>query len=241
MKEEVQFQQRIIQGVRQARAAELKTMLSNVPVNGGTWSTGKISAAAVTVGIIATSLYLYMTDEPAALPPVQTTQEIVQPSQTPNETPSTPEALNNEKPENAAQPDKANSQASSSKKPSTPVVKPDIQVADPSVEFTETERVTEHNTTGRSEISPSKIEVVTGTTDKKHNFHYQFADNKLLLYGPFDNSLYEILEIHGEGHAVFLFYKENYYLLDEHQAAVTRLEPIRDSQLLKKLKEYRGR
>ncbi len=62
-----------------------------------------------------------------------------------------------------------------------------------------------------------------------------------MLYGPFDKSLYEILEIHGDSHAVFLWYKDNYYKLDEQQHNITRLEPITDATLVKKLKEYRGK
>ncbi len=240
LKEEVQFQQRVIEGVRQARATELKNMLKNVPVNGNTWSAGKISAAAVTVGIIATSIYFYMKDEAPVLPD-KTVQESVQPSQESKETVTIQAESKNEEPDNASLPAKENNQNAIISKTPKPVVKPDIQVTDPSMEYTDTERVKDHNTPGRSEIFPSKMEVTTGIPDKKHNFHYQFADSKLLLYGPFDKSLYEILEIHGEGHAVFLFYKENYYLLDEKQAAITSLEPIRDSQLLKKLREYRGR
>jgi hypothetical protein len=61
----------------------------------------------------------------------------------------------------------------------------------------------------------------------------------LVLYGKFDKGLYEIIEINGSSHSIFLFYKENYYLLDEKETTITPLTPIRDSQLVKKLKEYR--
>ena len=58
---------------------------------------------------------------------------------------------------------------------------------------------------------------------------------------PTTHDYYEILEIHGDKHSVFLFYKEHYYLLDEKQSKITALEPINDAVLLKKLKEYQGR
>lgn len=242
LKEEVQFQQRVIEGVRHARAVELKTMLKNVPLNGGTWSTGKFTAAAVTVGIVATSLYFYLKDDQTPAPVVANpAQESVQESKEPQNAVNTPADSSESDAVGAAQASKEKTETGGKSKAARPVAKPNIQVTDPSVEFTETERVTDRSTTSRGEITPSKMEVITGVADKKHNFHYQFTDNKLLLYGPFDKSLYEILEIHGDGHAVFLFYKENYYLLDEKQTAITSLEPIRDAQLLKKLKEYRGR
>lgn len=242
LKEEVQFQQRVIEGVRQARAAELKNMLKDVPLNGSTWSTGKFTAAAVTVGIVATSLYFYMKDDQQPAQVVENPkQENIQESNKPQETVIIPTDSTDASSGKTTQAAREKTGIESSNKAAKPVTKPNIQVTDPSVEFTETEHVTDRTTASRSEITPSKMEVITGVPDKKHNFHYQFADSKLLLYGPFDKSLYEILEIHGDGHAVFLFYKENYYLLDEKQSAITSLEPIRDAQLLKKLKEYRGR
>ena len=93
----------------------------------------------------------------------------------------------------------------------------------------------------KSALTASHIQVETDSSSKKYNFHYQFNNGKLQLFGPFDKSLYEILEINGDNHAVFLFYRENYYLLDEQQNQITKLQLIKDSALLKKLKEYRGR
>jgi hypothetical protein len=93
----------------------------------------------------------------------------------------------------------------------------------------------------KSALTASHIQVETDSSSKKYNFHYQFNNGKLQLFGPFDKSLYEILEINGDSHAVFLFYRENYYVLDEQQNQITKLHLIKDSALLKKLKEYRGR
>ncbi len=243
LKESVEFQQQVVNGVRHARAVELKSMLKNVPLNGSTWTAGKITTTAVSLGIVATSLYFYLREDQ---PPVSSKEEqrqenVEKPNTISKEPVVVPADSNKETSANSAQPAKDKIESSNKTKAITPVNKPDIQVVDPSEEFTETERATESTAANRSEISQSKMQVTTGLSDKKHNFHYQFVQSKLLLYGPFDKSLYEILEIHGESHAVFLFYRENYYLLDEQQATITALERIRDPQLLKKLKEYRGR
>lgn len=244
LKEEVEFQQQVVHGVRQARAIELKSMLNNVPLGGTSWSGGKIAAAVVSAGLVATSLYFYLKEDAQTVSPIEEQhQEIATPPADNTVEPSvvpTPESKEST-PSNAVQA-KEKSKALKENRVSAPVRKPDIQVVDPSSELTETkEAVTANATPARSEISASKMEVMTGLSDKKHNFHYQFVQGKLLLYGQFDKSLYEILEIHGDSHAVFLFYKENYYLLDEQQSEITALEYIRDAQLLKKLKEYRGR
>lgn len=243
LKEEVEFQKQVVEGVRHARTVELKNMLSNVPVGGSNWSGGKIAAGVISAGIIATTLYFYLNDDPQVIIPAEETQqEIIQPDQNNNTSAPVIIPSNEEDKEPAAENDKSVKEKSPNvkKKAFTPVRKPDIEVVDPSSELTE-DGSRENTTPGRTEISTSKMEVITESADKKHTFHYQFVQGKLLLFGPFDNSLYEILEIHGEEHAVFLFYRENYYLLNEKQTKITHLAPIQDSQLLQKLKEYRGR
>ena len=217
-------------------------MLNNVPLGGSFWNGGKIAAAVVGAGILITAVYLYMNNDSQVVTTTQEQQlELKTPSNSSEETTLTPTSTDDKELDssNIQQPAEDNASVSKEKKV-TPVRKPDIQVVDPSEEFEESGEVSPIVTPGRAEISLSKMEVITGLADKKHNFHYQFVQGKLMLYGPFDKSLYEILEIHGEGHAVFLFYKENYYLLDEAQSNITLLQPIRDGQLLKKLKEYRG-
>jgi hypothetical protein len=81
---------------------------------------------------------------------------------------------------------------------------------------------------------------VETVTDKKYNFHYQFKDDKLYLYGSFEKNLYEIMEFFsGNKRTMFLFYKDNYYLLNEEDQTVKALAPIKDQALLEKLRDYR--
>jgi len=86
----------------------------------------------------------------------------------------------------------------------------------------------------------SSVEVEVESSHKKYNFHYIFKGGKLVLYGSFENNLYEILEFIAENkRTVFLYYKTSYYLLDEQVESPTPLVPIRDAKLIKKLKEQR--
>jgi len=85
------------------------------------------------------------------------------------------------------------------------------------------------------------IQVERDSQNKTYSFHYQFSNKKLFLFGPFDEALYEILEIHGDNHALFLYFKENFYLLNDANAEITELTPIRDRPLIQKLKEFRNR
>jgi hypothetical protein len=251
LKADVELQKHIVAGVKHARAAELKAMLNNVPVGGGFSSgpmAGKIAAGVVAVGIVATSLYFYLTPtgspsgEPAVISKNQTdppasTEKAKEVAPVQETQPATDRPL-------AVDPHKAKAKSPKKKASSKPVVTPQskIQVVDPSDELVDNSpKEVDPTKSEKASLTASHIAVETNTTSKKYDFHYHFDGGKLVLYGPFDKSLYEILEIHGDQHAVFLFYKETYYLLDENQKKIVGLQPIRDSALLRKLKEYRGR
>jgi hypothetical protein len=77
--------------------------------------------------------------------------------------------------------------------------------------------------------------------DNKYDFNYQFKEGRLVLFGPFEKNLYEILEIFSEDkRTVFLYYKKNYYLLRDDNENVRELEPITDQALIRKIKEYQS-
>ncbi|HET9487342.1 MAG TPA: hypothetical protein VFO54_07910, partial [Chryseosolibacter sp.] len=87
----------------------------------------------------------------------------------------------------------------------------------------------------------SSLVVETDGSNTRYSFHYQFTEDKLLLYGPFEPHLYEILELNvGGKRTVFLYYKDQYYGLQEADGKVRSLDPVKDPVLLQKLKEYRS-
>lgn len=238
LKEEFTFQKGVLKGVQQARIAELKQMLNQVPVGSAGLSAGQIAATVISTGVVLFSLYYFLgNDQPQSVEPTAEPELIIAPTEPRNQVPDTSvpviESPTKNEPKDKEEPTRES-------KASSPVKKPAIHVVDPSDEFKAAEEPT-GVTPLRTPIASSKLEVITDSSDKKHSFHYQFKQGKLQLFGPFENNLYEILEIHGDSHAVFLYYKENYYLLDESQNAITPLAPIRDGKLLQKLKEYRGR
>ena len=249
LKADLDLQKQIVDGVRRARAKELKAMLSDIPVpTGGTFAElalSKIAVGVVAVGVIGTSLYFYLNAEQKPAAPVNSTT--IEKKLPDLKKEKEIETLKTEpQPENspvstvpADQKSKSIDKKAPEKKKEAP---PKIEVIDPSDELVDNpskeEVVTDHK---KSDIVASHIAVDTDASNKKYSFHYQFSNSKLVLYGSFDKSLYEILEINGQAKTVFLFYKGNYYLLDEKQKHVTPLEPIKEGALLRKLKEYRSR
>jgi hypothetical protein len=254
LKADVDLQKSIVESIKNARAAELKSMLNNVSI-GGSVSSGltslKIAAGVIGAGLLIGSLYYYY--QPKGLTEVPNLSTSIQDSVQGNDSAESSqklipipveEPIKENKQQVVAEP-KEEKAVEIKKKTSIPseVNQPKIEVIDPTDEMSSEDNhstiVTSENS--KSGVTASHIQVEIDSSSKKYNFHYQFNEGKLQLFGPFDKSLYEILEINGDSHAVFLFYRENYYLLDEKQDQVTKLPLIKDSSLIKKLKEYRGR
>ncbi|HZY78712.1 MAG TPA: hypothetical protein VFE50_04265 [Cyclobacteriaceae bacterium] len=252
LKSDLDFQKQIVEGIRTARAAELKNMLSKVPVGGTTismdFSVVRMAAGLIAAGVVGAAIYFYSTR--GELPPFdkaagdlnKKTEEIEK--QEPKQQEEAPAVKEDEKKEEPRKEESSKPAVEKKKEEIKPAEKPKLDVANPTDELENNDDAKKNEPTAsvrRSDITPSNIQVDLDSSNKKYSFHYQFVDSKLMLYGSFDKSLYEVLEINGDNHAVFLFYKDAYYLLDENQTKVTKLEPITDAALLGKLKEYRKR
>ena len=260
LKNELSLQREIIEGVRTARKAELKQMLNNVPLSSipsEGMSVGlKIGLWVVAAGLVTSSLYFYFNreDNTIAQPPVaneikeentennvvaepEATTESVQGDQPAQEQPAQEEPKATEKQADNTSAPKASTPETVEEKeavePST------LDVFDPSQDAENAEQVTAEEI-GPKISTKSTIAVVT-EVDKRYNFHYQFRDNKLFLYGSFEKNFYEIMEFFSNNkRTMFLYYKDNYYLLNDADDKVKPLAPINDAALLKKLRDYRG-
>lgn len=260
LKNELSLQREIIEGVRTARKAELKKMLNDVPLSSipseGMSTALKIGLWVVAAGLVTSSVYFYFNreDNTIAQPPVANeikeestendvvtepavTAESNQDEQAAQEQPVQPQPKASEKQADNTPTPKASSpervEEQQAVEPST------RDVFDPSQDAENAEQVTADEN-GPKISTKSSIAVVT-EVDKRYNFHYQFRDNKLFLYGSFEKNFYEIMEFFSNNkRTMFLYYKDNYYLLNDADEKVKPLAPINDAALLKKLRDYRG-
>lgn len=244
LQKEVKLQSSIIESIKKARAIELKATLSQVKINRHPFFTTqrKISVSMAIIGTLFLLYYLYpervlqekhLDKSPVQAAPAELRQE------------KTIEL--NEK-ETAG---KIKTKSTISEKvvvaPAAKKLEPaqrtPIEALDPSNEFESGSSVSSTDlvsvSPSRNVVSLSNIVIENDESDKRYTFHYKFHQGKLILYGSFDSSLYEILEINGENRSVFLYYKEHYYLLNEKQNKIKMLQPIRDTTLVEKLTEYR--
>ena len=257
LKGELELQQQMIAGIKKARITELKSMLNTVPVPAGQ-TTGvavgtKVTLWVAVAGLIATGVYLYVNKDSKEV--VVPTTETITP-----ESDEVPDQNDNEANENAPtkgthedSPVVSSQESSSERKPVAPP-KPGkkaitteesrkIEVYDPSKELEEntTDQVNEMLNQSHASVTPS-VAVEIDSENKKYNFHYQFKDGKLFLYGPFEKDVYEIMEFFNEEkRTLFLYYNEHYYLLKDNSTSLKPLNAIQDAELLNKLKEYRNK
>lgn len=250
LKAEVEFQTQIIESLKKARVAELKEMLNKVPVDSVIkYPALKIAAGLIGAAVIVSAGYLYYSNNKSELPVTVPTIEdsIVQTEDTqPSEAEEKKDIIDQPiEPETSTTQQKVlspaqvpSSRPSDKGETSQPVDKPALDVIDPSEELTES-TPTRGNSNAKPVLTIPKMNVEVDSSSKKYPFHYQFKDGKMILFGSFDKSLYEIIEINGGSHSVFLYHKENYYKLDESKNEITPLEPVKDKALIQKLKEYR--
>lgn len=257
LKKEFDFQQQLIDQMKRERVLELKKMLNEIAVPASSWGSNlalKISATIITIGLVGLGLYFWASNdaEPAsshnqetiASQPATEQPEVVLPEKPENNEPvSAEEKISEPADANKKQPASSSATRKQTKRNTQQAVQPKLDLFDPTKELEATE---ENSSIIIDETSPvtiatSSIAVETDNSNKKLDFHYQFTDGKLLLYGTFEKNLYEILEFFSNNkQTIFLFYNSNYYLLDEKEEKPTPLKPITDQALLKKLKEYRG-
>lgn len=254
LKTEVELQSQIIEGLKSARVADLKAMLNRVPIENAPveFSALKIAAGLIGTAVIVSAAYFYFNGN--SEPELQT-PEPIEDSVKQNEEARIQEAkdvvkleekLSNEPVEQTS----VIEQKKIEKKPiiskpsdktdtPQPVGKPAIDVIDPSQDLTESTPTRGNNSSLKPGLTVPKMNVEIDSSSKKYPFHYQFTSGKVVLFGSFDKGLYEIIEVNGGSHSLFLFYKANYYKLDETKKDITALEVIKDKVLIQKLKEYR--
>lgn len=244
----LQNQQHIIDGLRKARMAELKAMLQAVPVPPATTGMStflKITAGTFSAALVGLVLYFgfFKSNEPAPVPTEQpvaaekTTTSVQQP-----ETKNEVVIAEQNKTTTASQKDTKKQKEVSTTQPN--VTKPVIDAFTPAEEQGETVTRQEMDapvTTNTTRVSTKpSITAEINTDNKKYTFHYVLIDDRLTLYGNFEKNIYEIIEVfNNDKRTAFLFYKNNYYLLNTSDSKVKPLTPINDPVLLEKLKQYR--
>ena len=254
LREEYNFQNDLIEGIKQSRRLELKARFANIPINNPFYKTlvGKavvvVSASAV-IGI--GSYYLLRNKNEAGLSKVDLKREYAM-RDSQKVVPAIPNAqMVKEEPEKieAIHAPKKNGEPNleaSRKKVVTikkPMVKPDVVKPNVATGLKEEEAHTESinskslNSMDRIQENVENKVMVETIEDRKNNFHYKFFDNKLYLLGKFKDIPYEIIELNEKaGKKYFLFYDDNYYRLKTDRVKPTPLVKIENDSIIQELR-----
>ena len=248
LKSEYNFQNEIINGIKDARKAELKAMLNKVPITSvSTATTGlyKIFAGSVATILLGTASWYYFTATEQVEVNTQTEVIIgftennvagntILQSEEVQKTTSTP-ILEEGAKESTEQVTERKEVTSAINTPVLPNSENDF----------ESQSLPEENLDIPSDLSSASINLnskvdVKIVMKKKYDFHYQFSHSKLVLYGEFEEGLFEVLELNKEDNVeVYLYYKSNFYYILNNTNSISPLKSVSDKNLKLKLEGLR--
>ncbi len=250
LKADVDLQRGIIQGLKAVRMADLKAMLNKVPVATPTiyFSPLRIAAGLIGAAALATGLYFY-SEKNGNFNANQISSSLVDSIRQSEQTNAEVQVDSSVNDLNQDIKVDQKVKSSETKRDNAPVdenakeSKPAMDLLDPTSDLTDSnnDKAPETTVTKSGTIAIASIEVDVNSAERKYKSHYQFTNEKLILYGSFDNGIYEIIEVNGQNsRSLFLYYKTSYYLLDESKKEVTILKEIADPVLIQKLNTFRS-
>lgn len=261
LKQEVEFQEDIMNALQQYRKVQLKSRLQNIevaPVNNTGFLRLRWGAIAAGIVVVATSgLYFYkQATAPTLLEPVTieipASPKLTQPGPDSQATPA--QQAEKQLPlarQTMPEIDKKKAEAVK------PAPKPDRSaVAEemPAIDRNFEQAVQPDNglninkeiemTIPDGQIASGAAAALATTVDvklmesKEYSYHYQYYNNKLFLYGNFNNKPYKLLEINSmESRSLYMYHDSAFYLLENNKLEPTPLVEITNKELKEELKQ----
>jgi len=242
LKQEYSFQKEVIDGIKEARKAELKARLDKVPI--ATASTASTSLYKVIAGVAAsillgTAAWYYVNSEAIVEQTPESEVAVVLTKKIENKTPLPTKELSSQPVEEQATKE---SIAFESKEQKLQVITPNLPTSEDDIEA---QAMAEENLDIPDAIGNSSINLSTKVSvqiklKKKYDFHYQYSNKGIILYGDFEEGLFEILEFNKEnGTELYLYYESNYYYLKDKSNEITPLKVVANKKLKVKLEGLR--
>ncbi len=257
---EIRLQKEICAALGETRKAALKTRLNQVPVSHTGWIHMQGSKLALVLGsalVITAGSYFYYTSRPVresqptlsitALPPAVDQAPVLVPEPSAG---SLEQAAGKKDAPADNRVENKNTRVIQLVEKSTPeehlpaITRPELVTG--FAEDSQTVHYQDFVPPGKAtpDHSPS-AQVYPDIENRQHrlyDFHYQFLDNKLFLYGDFGQTPYEIIALNlAEGRHLFLKYDTRFYTIDSQQTEVAPLQAIEDSVLINALKNIHTR
>ncbi len=255
LRAEFDLQSQIIEGIADVRKHELKQRLSAIDVNGtGSFLLGsgvKWLAAGLSVAVIFSVWLYWFTNTSENTDSIHLQNKDLMAVNESNY-PPIPTVLKKNLLEENEEKEVGNNKSSTSKKEidkiqnetleenHTAKVKPQslLTFQDDNLFTPATEKdfsKTIDRDVNRNMVSETKIEFLDPIQESSH-YHYKYFNNKLYLFGNFNNEPYQILELHNKGKKqLFLSYQKTIYHIESGKIDITPLTEVTDQMLILEL------
>ena len=260
LKSEFQFQESVIDGIKDYRKKELIAGLDNIEVV----STGQ-SILLKTIGtigiaaVVTVGTYMWINraeDQPMISEEVTNTEQLVtQPEETQEEVANEIEPNNIIEEEKVSEGEKANTElvaeavdteqaAVKSDEDDSAVVPhviiPEVQEPESGSSVDVDEDLSAPEAMASSTIRLRSSTDVEVKLSKKYNFHYQVKNGGLILFGNFNDSPFEVIELKtNQGINSYLYFEDHFYSLANDSEEIKPLKTIENEQLIKELEKRR--
>ncbi|MFN6944400.1 MAG: hypothetical protein ACK4ND_05595 [Cytophagaceae bacterium] len=254
LKQEVDLQKDIVTSLKELRKSQLKQRLQSLEVPAPTAgiSIFKIAASFLVASMIGAGIYFYLLEdkenttlaesgiiehveiEPesieisgiSAQEEVKTTSEanVIKPSEPKNTSPSG--HIERKKPQMRKPEEPVNIKENLAFMPAEKDDSDAIMDRDRNVSLPNASIAQENDL----KFKNLDIDINSKTSNK---FHYQYYNNKLFLYGSFDQEPYEILELNTANKKhLYLYFANEFYELKSNQTKITPLVVLKDKKLI---------
>jgi hypothetical protein len=120
------------------------------------------------------------------------------------------------------------------------IVVPEFNEPESGESMTDEEDLSAPDAMSTSSVKLSTRNDVEVKLSKKYTFHYQIVDEALVLYGSFNESPFEVIELKtNEGINSYLYFKENFYSLLTDSKEIRPLYQIENKELINELQKRR--
>lgn len=255
LKSEFQFQESVIDGIKDYRKKELIARLDNIQVA----STGQsmLLKAIGLVGIatvVSVGTYFWVNsgdDLPINIEETNNTEQIVTQPEEAQEA-----AIDEIKKDDIAEEEAVTTETVAETVDSTPAVTatpkedkptviPDVVIPDVEEPESGTSLDVEEDLSAPEAMAASSIRLRSSTDvevklNKKYDFHYQVKNGGLILYGNFNNSPFEVIELNtNQGINSYLYFENHFYSLANDSEEIKPLKVIENKELIKELEKRR--
>jgi len=244
LKREYDFQKEVIDGIKEARKAELKAMLNKVPISATSTATSgiyKIIAGGAATILLGTAAWYFVNSEENIEPALESKVAISEPVLEENN--PTIEGQKNIQAIEAKSPIKETDKDTREQKEQAPkIITPVLPTSEDNIEnqVMDEENLDIPDAIGNTSINISSKINVEIKLKKKYDFHYQYSNKGIILYGDFEEGLFEILELNKEdGTELYLYYESNYYYIKDKSGEITPLKLVSEKNLKKNLEGLR--